>query len=179
MPLAVSNCTAVGDARWSSSRRRRSDNSAGLPAVPLRWVLIRDPEGGFGPQALLCTDLDAQPGRTFSWLVKRWQMEATFQEIRQRLGFETQRHWSEGAIRTGAPALLWGSSRWLRSSPTVRRRGCRTPCDGRHGTTSLLRPSAMPWRWYARSCGRRRRLFASRFGRPTQGNKARGGLWNG
>jgi hypothetical protein len=70
-------------------------------------VLIRDPEEGFGPQALLCTDLDAQPGRTFSWLVKRWQMEATFQEIRQRLGFETQRHWSEGAIRTGAPALVW------------------------------------------------------------------------
>jgi hypothetical protein len=27
--------------------------------------------------------------------VRRWQMESTFQEVRQRLGFETQRHWSE------------------------------------------------------------------------------------
>ena len=33
-------------------------------------------------------------------------MESTFQEIRQRLGFETQRHWSEMAIRRTAPALL-------------------------------------------------------------------------
>jgi hypothetical protein len=36
----------------------------------------------------------------------RWQMESTFQEARQRLGFETQRHWSELAIRRTAPALL-------------------------------------------------------------------------
>ena len=33
-------------------------------------------------------------------------MEATFQEVRQRLGFETQRHWSEMAIQRTAPALL-------------------------------------------------------------------------
>jgi hypothetical protein len=33
-------------------------------------------------------------------------MEATFQEARQRLGFETQRHWSEMAIQRTAPALL-------------------------------------------------------------------------
>lgn len=29
---------------------------AGLPMVPIRWVLIHDPEGPFAPQALLCTD---------------------------------------------------------------------------------------------------------------------------
>jgi DDE superfamily endonuclease len=29
----------------------------GLPPVPLRWVLIRDPQEKFEPQALLCTDL--------------------------------------------------------------------------------------------------------------------------
>ncbi len=33
-------------------------------------------------------------------------MEATFQEVRQCLGFETQRQWSEKAIRRTAPALL-------------------------------------------------------------------------
>jgi hypothetical protein len=80
--------------------------STGLPAVPLRWVLIRDPHEEFETQALLCTDLDAEPERIISWFVRRWQMEATFQEARQRLGFETQRHWSEKAIRRSAPALL-------------------------------------------------------------------------
>jgi hypothetical protein len=33
-------------------------------------------------------------------------MEATFQEVRQRLGFETQRQWSEKAIGRAAPVLL-------------------------------------------------------------------------
>jgi hypothetical protein len=80
--------------------------STGLPAVPLRWVLIRDPEEGFETQALLCTDLDAEPERIISWFARRWQMESTFQEVRQRLGLETQRQWSETAIRRTAPALL-------------------------------------------------------------------------
>ena len=80
--------------------------STGLPAVALRWVLIRDPREKFEPQALLCTDLDAEPERIISWFARRWQMESTFQEVRQRLGFETQRQWSELAIRRTAPALL-------------------------------------------------------------------------
>lgn len=80
--------------------------STGLPAVPLRWVLIRDPDEELKTQALLCTDLGAEPERIISWFVRRWQMETTFQEVRQRLGFETQRQWSEKAIRRTAPALL-------------------------------------------------------------------------
>ena len=80
--------------------------STGLPAVPLRWVLIRDPHEEFEAQALLCTDPDADPERIISWFVRRWQMEATFQEVRSRLGFETQRQWSDLAVRRSAPALL-------------------------------------------------------------------------
>jgi hypothetical protein len=33
-------------------------------------------------------------------------MEVTFQEARRHLGFETQRQWSEMAIRRTTPALL-------------------------------------------------------------------------
>ncbi len=80
--------------------------STGLPAVPLRWVLVRDTLGEFESQALLCADLAADPERIVSWFSRRWQMESTFQEVRQRLGFETQRHWSETAVRRVAPALL-------------------------------------------------------------------------
>ena len=76
--------------------------STDLPAVPLRWVLIRDPQGGFETQALF----DADPERIISWFVRRWRMEATFQEVRGLLGFETQRQWSELAIWRTAPALL-------------------------------------------------------------------------
>jgi len=80
--------------------------STGLFAVPLRWVLVRDPEGKFKTQALLCTDLEADPKKILSWFVMRWQLEVTFQEMRRHLGLETQRQWSELAIRRTTPALL-------------------------------------------------------------------------
>jgi len=80
--------------------------STGLPAVPVRWVLIRDPQNEFKTQALLCTDLEADPEEILSWFVMRWQLEVTFQEVRRHLGFETQRQWSDMAIRRTTPALL-------------------------------------------------------------------------
>jgi hypothetical protein len=106
--------TLITVANWYGKEKRTVEvvsgtavwYSTGLPAVPLRWVLIRDPQEEFRTQALLCTDLKAEPERIISWFVRRWQIEATFQEVRQRLGFETQRQWSELAIRRTAPALL-------------------------------------------------------------------------
>lgn len=78
----------------------------GLPPVPLRWVLIRDPNGKFDTQALLCTDLDVPPEQILTWFVRRWQLEVTFEEAHRHLGIETQRQWSELAIRRTTPALL-------------------------------------------------------------------------
>jgi DDE superfamily endonuclease len=78
----------------------------GLPPVPLRWVLIRDPQGKFDTQALLCTDLGVAPAQILAWFVQRWQLEVTCEEVRRHLGVETQRQWSEGAIRRTTPALL-------------------------------------------------------------------------
>lgn len=78
----------------------------GLPAVPIRWVLIRDPKGQFPPQALLCTDLLAQPSQILHWFRQRWQIEVTFAEVRAHLGVETQRQWSKLAILRTTPALL-------------------------------------------------------------------------
>ena len=78
----------------------------GLPVVPLRWVLIRDPAGAFNTQALLCTDPAAAPAQVLAWFVQRWQLEVTFEEARRHLGVETQRQWSDLAILRTTPALL-------------------------------------------------------------------------
>ena len=78
----------------------------GMPAAPLRWVLIRDPQGAFATQALLCTDQDAGPAQILAWFVLRWQLEVTFEEARRHLGVETQRQWSDQAIRRTTPALF-------------------------------------------------------------------------
>lgn len=77
-----------------------------MPIVPIRFVLIRDPEGKFATQALLCTDQNANPAQIVAWFVLRWQLETTFQEVRAHLGVETQRQWNELAIARTPPALL-------------------------------------------------------------------------
>jgi DDE superfamily endonuclease len=79
---------------------------SGLPAVPIRWVLVRDPQGKFDAQAFLCTDLDVQARQMLAWFVQRWQVEVTFEEARAHLGIETQRQWSDKAIARTTPALL-------------------------------------------------------------------------
>ena len=84
----------------------------GKPPVPLRWVLIRDPQGEFAPQALLCTDPAIAPVQILEWFVLRWQLEVTFMETRAHLGVETQRQWSDRAIARTTPALM-GIFSWI------------------------------------------------------------------
>lgn len=99
---------------WYGEKRRQIEivsrtavwYHGGMPPLPIRWVLIRDPQGRFKPQALLCTDLTIAPWQIVSWFVLRWQLEVTFQEVRTHLGVETQRQWSDGAIARTTPALL-------------------------------------------------------------------------
>jgi hypothetical protein len=79
---------------------------AGLPPVAIRWVLIRDPQHAFAPQALLTTCLSHPPHQIVAWFVRRWQMEVTFAEARAHLGVETQRQWNDWAIGRTTPALF-------------------------------------------------------------------------
>ena len=79
---------------------------AGMPMVPVRWVLLRDPSRRFDPQALLCTDAAQDPLQVVGWFVQRWQLEVTFREVRDHLGVETQRQWSDKAVARTTPCLL-------------------------------------------------------------------------
>ena len=85
---------------------------SGKPVVPIRWVLIRDPNGVYEPLALLCTQLDYSAVQIVNWFVRRWQIEVTFQEARRHLGLETQRQWSDKAIARTTPLLL-GLFSWV------------------------------------------------------------------
>src|SRR5215203_7447071 len=104
--LRLANWYGSGERMVEVSSKTAVWYSTGLFAVPVRWVLIRDPEGKFKTQALLCTDLEVDPEKILSWYVMRWQLEVTFQEVRKHLGFETQRQWSDMAIRRTTPALM-------------------------------------------------------------------------
>jgi len=78
----------------------------GKQAVPIRWVIIRDPRQKFETQALLCTNRKASPRRIVEWFIKRWQTEVTFEETRRHLGIETNRQWSDKAIQRTTPCLM-------------------------------------------------------------------------
>jgi DDE superfamily endonuclease len=77
-----------------------------LPPVTIRWVLIRDPQDKFAPQALLSTNVAHSPQQIIEWFVRRWTMEVTFEEVRAHLGVETQRQWNALAITRTTPALM-------------------------------------------------------------------------
>lgn len=107
-----------GTAVWNHPGRR----------VPIRYVLVRDPQGELDPQAFLCTDLDAEPSDILRWFIRRWSIEVTFAEVRRHLGVETQRQWSDPAIARTTPVLLglfslitlWANEAYTARKPTVR-----------------------------------------------------------
>ncbi|MBA3441452.1 MAG: transposase [Pyrinomonadaceae bacterium] len=78
----------------------------GMPVVPIRWVLVRDPQAKFEAQAFLCTRVETEAAQILEWFVRRWTVEVTFEEARAHLGVETQRQWSDKAIARTTPALL-------------------------------------------------------------------------
>jgi hypothetical protein len=78
----------------------------GLPAVPIRYLLIRDVAAKFAPQALLSTDVNLSAEQLLAFFMRRWQMETTFQQVRTHLGVETQRQWSDKAIARTTPILM-------------------------------------------------------------------------
>jgi hypothetical protein len=108
------------EARWYDGQRRlmemTSDTAVwfhyGKPAVPIRWVLVRDPQEKYDTVCLLCTAPEALPLSIVEWFVQRWQLEVTFEETRRHLGVETQRQWSDNAIARTTPLLL-GLFSWI------------------------------------------------------------------
>ncbi len=105
-PLTVSQWYGQGERRVEIVSETAVWYHTGLPAVAVRWILIRDPAEHFATQALLCTDLTVAPAQIIAWFVRRWQMETTFEEARRHLGVETQRQWTQLAIRRTTPVLL-------------------------------------------------------------------------
>ena len=73
--------TAVVVSQWYNAQQRKLLTAtgtavwyhAGIPPVPIRWVLVRDPTGEHEPAAFLSTDLDATPAMILGWFVSRWR----------------------------------------------------------------------------------------------------------
>jgi hypothetical protein len=105
---------------WYGGQRRQMQIATGTawwfhngkPAVPIRWVLVRDPSGKHDTIALLCTDDQREARWIVQIFIKRWQVEVTFEEARRHLGVGSQRQWADAAIARTTPVLL-GLFSWV------------------------------------------------------------------
>jgi hypothetical protein len=78
----------------------------GQPVVAVRWVLVRYLGSKRDPDALVCTDLTADPLVILGWFSRRWAIEVTYEEARAHLGLETQRQHCDKAVCRTTPVLL-------------------------------------------------------------------------
>jgi hypothetical protein len=78
----------------------------GQKVLPIRWVIVRDPKGKLRPRAYFSTRQADGAREIVAEFIKRWSIEATFEESRAQLGIETQRQWSDLAIERSTPCLF-------------------------------------------------------------------------
>jgi hypothetical protein len=99
-------------------------HTPGQDPVPIRWVLVREPqpkpdapaaaEGAVAPAtgealrpgAYFSSDPTRTPAEILGSFVARWNIEVTFQELRTQLGMETGAQWSAKAVGRATPCLL-------------------------------------------------------------------------
>jgi DDE superfamily endonuclease len=78
-----------------------------LGLVPIRVVVVRDPEGRMDDVYLFTTDLGASLGwviEQFSW---RWSVEVSFRASKQVLQIEAPQHYCQQSVEKVAP-WVWG-----------------------------------------------------------------------
>ena len=102
--------------KWYSGKSRRVAYASttclwgpqGEEPVPIRLVLLKDLMGEYQPIALVGIDglFQLTPIEIIEHFVARWRQEVTHREVRDYLGVETQRQWSDKAIARTTPALF-------------------------------------------------------------------------
>lgn len=98
---------------------------AALRDQPVRFVLARDPSGKRQLDAFFCTDRTVTAAFVLETYARRWQLEVTFHDAKQFLGFEDPQNQQPTAVRRTAPlallvydlVLLWYADRSQQQTP--------------------------------------------------------------
>jgi len=77
-------------------------------ALAIRWILARLPDAGprTDPWILGCSSASVTGLEAVFLYSARWEVEVAFEDVRRHLGVETQRQWSNLAIRRTTPLLM-------------------------------------------------------------------------
>lgn len=79
---------------------------SGAGLVPLRWVFVRDETGTHRDEYFFTTDKALTAAAVIGHYTSRWNIETTFQELRDYLGLETTRGWCQATVLRWAPCLF-------------------------------------------------------------------------
>jgi hypothetical protein len=104
-------------------------HSAGC--APVRVVLTRDPKSRGTGRAYVSTDPDLSAQEILATYARRWQLEVTFREIKQELGFEDPRNG------------------WWRRPAGKRDNPCRLPREKKRGRKAVERTAPLAVTAYA------------------------------
>lgn len=74
-----------------------------LPGRLLRYVIVRDPDGIYRTDYLLCTDVDLDEAEILRAYSHRWPLERTFQDCKQKLRIESPQTQLPASVRRSAP----------------------------------------------------------------------------
>jgi len=79
---------------------------SGKGIVEIRWVYVIDLDGTHREECFFSTDPSMSPEAIIEMYGGRWNIETTFQEMREHFGLETTRGWSKGTVLRMAPCLF-------------------------------------------------------------------------
>jgi DDE superfamily endonuclease len=133
--------TATGTGHWYK---------AGWGLVPIRWVFVRDTTGTHRDEYFFTTGRGLGPTAVIGHYGGRWNIEATFQELRSELGLETTRGWCKKTVLRAAPCLfgLYSAVAALFAALPTGKRSGGVAWPGKTGTTFSDAPAAVRrWLW--------------------------------
>jgi hypothetical protein len=78
--------------------------AAGSAAVQV--VLVRDPQGKWRDEALVCTDVRLSAREIITGYCRRWSVEVAFCDAKQMLGFHDPQVWCAASVQRAAP-MAW------------------------------------------------------------------------
>ncbi len=79
---------------------------SGKGIIKIRWVYVIDRDGTHRDECFFATDPSMSPTAIIEMYGGRWNIETTFQEVREHFGLESTRGWSKNTVLRMAPCLF-------------------------------------------------------------------------
>ena len=74
-----------------------------LPGRLVRYVIVKDPDGIYHTDYILCTDIDFDEAEVLAAYSRRWPLERTFQDCKQKLLIENPQFQLPSSVRRSVP----------------------------------------------------------------------------